>query len=166
MPMDYDPYDPYDPNQPDDQDAEGKYAAFLSFDRCKYSEGRVPCQALAATFLFGGISFCVNDADGTTWLVSKKQVRQLLESGKYVWIVSRKIERLDFDGSKAFLIRCVSEQSKYFPVHRDIMSENEVARFLEVPRPFVQIKGRKRKYFLDGRVGPAMNIARKLRHEA
>lgn len=155
------PQDMIDSADPDAPKEEGLFAAFLSFDRAKYTFGHVPCQALAAFYHLSGLSFHVTNVDGSKWTVTKKQIRDFMEHGHYVWVRSTAAEHIDMAQGVSLELSCVKRISDYKPVHKRLVTEADVKALLGQQAKMFILKGRKRRYHPDGKVGVSVNLSTK-----
>lgn len=151
---------------PDFIDEQQPVAAYLSFDEAKYLNGRVPCQMLAATFHATSISYCVKTARGTLVPVPKSFLRAMMEKGKYVFVTSRKPERVVGIPTPCFCVDIVDEAKDYSGVpHQLMLSQRQMDHLMEDVHDFPKLKGRKRAYYPNGRVGPSSNILTKVKRD-
>lgn len=157
----------YDYDDPPERDGrgfhasqdEGKLAVCLPFDNNKYHDGKVPCQLLAATYGVAKLTFCVKDASGMLWTVSKSQIKSLMELGHYVWAESETPVLATGEVLPSLVIRCCESRRDYQPSCQTIYSPSNPIRNLGVFNDHIKYSGRCRKYYEDGRIGVSRNLS-------
>mgnify|MGYP001285263920 CR=1 FL=1 len=133
-------------------------AAYLSFDNASYTDGNVPCQALAGTFFVTGLSYHVKDENGVNWSVNKKHLKELMEQRYYVWVCADKAMRLGVGVS--LQVQATLRQGLYAPKYKSIMTPEQLQNLTSLESYRFKLKGRKRRYYANGRTGPGINMNR------
>lgn len=143
--------------------AQGTFGCYLPFDEAVYRHGLIPCQMLAATFSFSGLSYVSTDAGSFCVPVPRTFIRAILESGKFAWVETKRAETAFGVVGPVLRVRFAETLSDYKPVHQRLLTEAELASALSGVTPLPKPRGRKRMYHRNGVVGPSSNVASRSR---
>lgn len=147
----------YDHISPEEEEG-ARRAAYLSFDEAHYAFGKLPCQWLVSTFYIPKLNYCVKSDNGVIWSVSKKQIKDLMSDGQYVWVKSREFVELKGEPLPNLEVCCCSSIKDYRPAGQYLVTRVSELKWLGQFWSSAKIKGRARVYYHNGKVGRSVNL--------